>query len=123
MKKKLFLAITLIFGVSVISGCSNENDKKSDKMIEVTVTLLKDQEDFAHEVLEVAEGSTLMEVMKQEFEVEEKQGMITSIEGVKQDEAAGYYWVYTINSETINTGAKETKLKAGDDIEFFYEKI
>ena len=42
--------------------------------------------------------------------------MITSIEGLAQDEAAGYYWTYTINDEMVNTGAKDTSLTEKDRV-------
>ena len=51
-----------------------------------------------------------MEIMKENFDLVEDKGMITSIEGLAQDEAAGYYWTYTINDEMVNTGAKDTSL-------------
>ena len=37
------------------------------------------------------EGTSLMEIMKENFDLVEDKGMITSIEGLAQDEAAGYY--------------------------------
>lgn len=69
------------------------------------------------------EGTSLMEIMKENFDLVEDKGMITSIEGLAQDEAAGYYWTYTINDEMVNTGAKDTSLTEKDRVVFTYEKF
>lgn len=69
------------------------------------------------------EGTSLMEIMKENFDLVEDKGMITSIEGLAQDEAAGYYWTYTINDEMVKTGAKDTSLTEKDRVVFTYEKF
>ena len=62
-----------------------------------------------------------MKVLKANYKIEEKNGMITSIDGHSQDEAKGLYWMYKINGEMAPKGAAETTVKKGDKIEFYQE--
>ena len=71
--------------------------------------------------LKVAEESNLMKVLKANYKIEEKNGMITSIDGHSQDESKGLYWMYKINGEMAPKGAAETTVKKGDKIEFYQE--
>ncbi|MBL1225930.1 DUF4430 domain-containing protein [Enterococcus sp. BWR-S5] len=129
MRKAIYASSVLVLTVVFISGCSSaENtsgtsDKRSANEIEVTVSLMKDDAEVTKKEITTAEDTTLMEAMKENFELEEDNGMITSIDGIEQDEAENRYWVYTINGEMINTGAKDTTLKQGDQVEFTYEKF
>lgn len=129
MKKTIYFSSILVLSVLFVSGCTSEkntsgtSDTRSIGEIEVAISLVKDGTETEKKEFTTAEDSTLMEAMKDQFELEEDNGMITSIEGVAQDEAQGYYWVYTINNEMINTGAKDTILKQGDQVEFTYEKF
>ncbi|WP_321387816.1 DUF4430 domain-containing protein [uncultured Enterococcus sp.] len=129
MRKAIYASSVLLLTVVFISGCSSaENtsstsDKPSANEIEVTVSLMKDDAEVAKKEFTTAKDTTLMEAMKENFELEEDNGMITSIDGIEQDEAEKRYWVYTINGEMINTGAKDTALKQGDQVEFTYEKF
>ena len=54
-----------------------------------------------------------MKVLKANYKIEEKNGMITSIDGHSQDEAKGLYWMYKINGEMAPKGAAETTVKKG----------
>ncbi|WP_144808747.1 DUF4430 domain-containing protein [Enterococcus casseliflavus] len=82
----------------------------------------KDQE-IETKTVTFKEGVSLMTIMKENFDLEENQGMITSIDGLAQDEKAGYYWTYTINDEMITTGADDTFLGNNDKVVFTYEKF
>ncbi|MGL4697733.1 DUF4430 domain-containing protein [Enterococcus larvae] len=129
MKRVMRFSSAFMLSVLFISGCSSGNnasetsDTESANQIEVTISLVKDGTEIDKKEFSTAEDTSLMEAMKAQFELKEENGMITSIDGTAQDEAQGYYWVYTINDEMINTGAKDTKLKQGDQVEFTYEKF
>ena len=71
--------------------------------------------------MKVAENANLMEVLKANYKIEEKSGLITSIDGVAQDESKGLYWMYKINGEMAPKGAAETTVQDGDTIEFYQE--
>ena len=50
-------------------------------------------------------------------------GMMTELEGIKQDEKEGQYWMYYVNDEMADVGIGDYVPKAGDEIEFRFEKM
>lgn len=69
----------------------------------------------------VKEAQTVMDVLKENFTVEEKDGFITSIDGIAQDTPKNMYWMYDVNGEQAAKGAADTPIKADDKVEFKYE--
>lgn len=67
---------------------------------------------------EVEEGSLLLDVMKENFEIEETDGFITSINGHAQDDEAGKYWLFDVNGEMGMVGANQYEVQEGDLIEW-----
>lgn len=67
---------------------------------------------------EVEAGSVLLDIMKENFDIEETDGFITSINGEEQDTEAGKYWLYDVNGEMGMVGANEYKVQEGDLIEW-----
>lgn len=72
---------------------------------------------------EVEPGTILMDVMKEEFEIEETDGFISSINGHAQDEKEGKYWLYNVNGEMAQVGANDYELQDGDLVEFNLAKM
>ncbi|MBS6106777.1 DUF4430 domain-containing protein [Anaerococcus sp.] len=50
-------------------------------------------------------------------------GMMTELEGIKQDEKEDQYWMYYVNDEMADVGIGDYVPKAGDEIEFRFEKM
>lgn len=50
-------------------------------------------------------------------------GMMTELEGIKQDEKESQYWMYYVNDEMADVGIGDYVPKAGDEIEFRFEKM
>ena len=50
-------------------------------------------------------------------------GMMTELEGIKQDEKEGQYWMYYVNDQMAEVGIGDYVPKAGDEIEFRFEKM
>ncbi|WP_373470801.1 DUF4430 domain-containing protein [Carnobacterium alterfunditum] len=73
--------------------------------------------------LEVEEGTTLLEAMKINFEIEDDNDFITSINGHEQDNKADKYWMFDINGEESMIGAGDLELQEGDLVEFNLEGI
>lgn len=131
--KKLGIALLLGMSLTLIGGCSpagNTSASSSEsttastqKMITVNLKITDNEKEVSNEKVEIAETSSLMDLMKKEHKLEEKDGMIIAIDDLKQDEQAGYYWTYTINGEWATKGAQETFLKDGDQVEFAYGKV
>lgn len=57
-------------------------------------------------------------IFQKNFDIEDDNGFITSIDGHEQDEKDNKYWTYTINDEEVMEGASEVELTAGDKVDF-----
>jgi len=77
-------------------------------------------EELSREVT-VTEESTLFDVMENNYDIEDSDGFISSIEGYEQDAGAQRYWLYYINGEMPTVGAKEYVLQDEDHIEWKLE--
>lgn len=133
--KAFLLTVPLLF--AVLGGCTNssENTTSNDTGQETAVStseaqietfqaliVLKDgDEELTSKEVSFNEEQTLMEIMKENFEVEEDNGMITAIDGHEQDESASKYWVYTVNDEQVNEGAATKVLSPDDQVVFTLE--
>lgn len=131
--RKLFL---LMMTGLIITGCSTdttdapaetgaEDTENVEDAVEITATIdiLIDGEavaDLSKEVT-VPEGTYLLDVMHEEYDVVDDGGFLSSIGGYEQDVAAERYWMYYTNDEMPSVGAAEYELEAGDQIEWRLE--
>ncbi|SDL65156.1 DUF4430 domain-containing protein [Sediminibacillus halophilus] len=134
MKKFLFVLLSLLFAAGIVTGCAEQNQDtsnnetaetteqsgESESQEVVTVTISEDEGEnvIAEKEVEIEDGAILLDVMKENFEVEESDGFITSIEGVSQNEEEGKYWMYSVNGEMAEVGANEYELNPDDEITF-----
>lgn len=110
MKKRLLSIALLLTVVLTFVGCknnSNTDSTSSEYKLQATIELIEDGESFKKETLSFNEGEKLLDVMKRNLEVEEKDGFITSIEGHSQDEKTNKYWLYTVNGKMAEVGANQ----------------
>lgn len=127
MKKRL-LSIFLLLAVAItFVGCKNNSNTDSttsgEYSLEATIELIEDGESFKKETLNFNEGEKLLDVMKRNLEVVEKDGFITSIEGHAQDEDSNKYWLYTVNGEMAEVGANQFELHDRDEVVFTLEEL
>ncbi|SDQ17882.1 DUF4430 domain-containing protein [Carnobacterium viridans] len=96
-------------------------ESQVNETLSIDIVLEEDEKevDTATKKLEVSEGTTVLEALKKEYEVVEEGGFITSIEGMKQDEKAGKYWMYEVNNTNPTVGAAEYELQDGDQVKWF----
>ncbi|ERL21791.1 PF14478 domain protein, partial [Streptococcus pyogenes GA06023] len=66
-------------------------------------------------------GDTVLEILKDNYEVKEKDGFITAIDGIEQDTKANKYWLFKVNGKMADKGADQITVKDGDSIEFYQE--
>lgn len=121
----LVLALALISLTACVSQLTSKTSSSSASSIQ--------QEETAHFVIKTSDdkeekkevtftkGQTILEVMQKEFQIKESNGIITSIDGINQDEAKKTYWMYKVNDEMAPKLAGETPLKKGDTVEFYLE--
>lgn len=125
MKKALHMLSALLLAAGILAGCGTaEEPKQQNQQAEqkteqqVTVTLTEDGKEISSKEVSFEEGDSLMDVMKENFDVEDDGGMITSIDGHSQDKGENKYWLYTVNGEMAQVGAADLKLSEGDEIAF-----
>ena len=134
MKKKQLLLNGLILGMFLISGCTTQANEatltttttqESVSPVEQTATIIlqEDGKEITKEVVSFEPGAVVFDVMDEHFEIVHQDGLITSIDGMTQAEAANKYWLYDINGEMALKGAKEIALQAGDEILFKLEEM
>lgn len=134
MKKKQLLLSGLVLGMFLVSGCTTQANEatltttttqESVSPVEQTATIIlqEDGKEITKEVVSFEPGSVVFDVMDEHFEIVHQDGLITSIDGMTQAEAANKYWLYDINGEMALKGAKEIALQAGDEILFKLEEM
>lgn len=69
-------------------------------------------------VVDEDEELPLLTVMEEEFEVVHEEGFIQSIDGLSQDVDENLFWVFEVNGEMGEVGAKDFMLSPGDDVEW-----
>ncbi|MBX0356176.1 DUF4430 domain-containing protein [Halobacillus sp. Nhm2S1] len=130
MKKWNTVLTAMILAVAVLAGCGTQEEKETsatqeEQVQEVTVQVQLSKNDgeemMAEDEITVEEGTTLMEVMEDNYEVEQSEGFINSIEGVAGNQEEKMAWMYTINGEEAMVGANEYEVEDGDEIVFDYQ--
>ncbi|UOQ93620.1 DUF4430 domain-containing protein [Halobacillus shinanisalinarum] len=125
MGKVSTLLSALMLTMLVLAGCQSESggeetaskqEEKQEVTLQIELSKNKGEKVISTKDVTVEEGTMLMDVMKNNFEVEENEGFITGIEGITAtDEKA---WLFTINGESAMVGANEYEVKQGDEIVF-----
>lgn len=145
MKKKTVSRwMMLLVAAMIVTGCTEDTqntDPTNNEVItetvdqeattsaadtqEVTASIKilidgKLQTDLSQEV-GVPEGTTLMEVMTENYEIVHENSFITEINSHQQDLEANRFWLYDINGEMAMVGIAEYEIEEGDVIEWKLE--
>lgn len=126
MKKRLLSIALLLTVVLTFVGCKNNSNTDStsnEYKLQATIELIEDGESFKKETLNFNKGEKLLDVMKRNLEVSEKDRFITSIEGHSQDEKTNKYWLYTVNGKMAEVGANQFELHDKDEVVFTLEEL
>lgn len=129
MNKFIMRLGTLVLIIGLLFGCSTDtndlkegNNSNSTEVAEeiVVITISKDEEEeiITEKEVSVEDGAILMDVLKENFSIEEEDGFITSIEGVAPEENEEKAWIYFVNGEAAMVGANEYELTSGDEVSF-----
>ncbi|REJ08963.1 DUF4430 domain-containing protein [Halobacillus trueperi] len=130
MKKWNTVLTALMLAVAVLAGCGAQEEKETsttqeEQVQEVTVQVQLSKNDgeemMAEDEITVEKGTTLMEVMEDNYEVEQSEGFINSIEGIAGNQEEKMAWMYTINGDEAMVGANEYEVEDGDEIVFDYQ--
>lgn len=120
---------TLLLVIGLLVGCgsdanSNQNQnninsaEQAEDIVVITISKNKNEEMITEKEVAIEEGAILLDVMSENFDIEEDNGFITSIDGVEQDIEAELSWIYSVNDEMAMVGAAELELSVGDKVNF-----
>lgn len=121
--KKVISLLTVLLGCVLLVACSSQHVKtskkpKQDPKVHLIVTVGTNQTD---EWVTFEKGETIMAILKANYDVKEKNGFITAIDGAKQDVKAGKYWLFKVNGKLASKAANRLNAKDGDKVEFYQE--
>ena len=130
MKKIIYSLLAMSVSVLMLTSCSTTNTPSTSNQKEevktsqkATITLPENGQNFLKKEVTFKKGETLLTILKQNFEVEENDGFITSLEGHSQDEKNQTYWMFTVDGKSATTGAKEIELNNGQSVIFNLSKL
>ncbi|KMQ32192.1 DUF4430 domain-containing protein [Bacillus cereus] len=118
-KIKLMLTPLLIAMMIIIAGCQDtvkEPRKDTTSAVKIEITMDNGKEKVTKKKVDLKNQANVYDLMKENFKIEDNNGMITSIENKKQDTTKSKYWMFEVNNKPAMKGAKEYEVKAGDVI-------
>lgn len=119
--KFVLLTIVSLFLVACANGkATQETSTESQLTARLVVTIDTNKID---EKVTFSKGDTIMDLLKANYEVTEKDGFITAIDGQEQDEKEGIYWMFDLNGELAPKAADQIELNDGDMVEFYQKKF
>jgi len=120
MTKKISYFALMICALLMLVACQK---KEQTNAAEDSVRLIIEVKDNPSASLDkkvtIKEKQTLLSLLKENAKVVEKNGFITEINGVKQDENANKYWLFKVNDKLADKGANQIKVHSGDKIKFY----
>ncbi|WP_035051844.1 DUF4430 domain-containing protein [Carnobacterium pleistocenium] len=108
---------------SAISSSSVESQTKETLSIVISLEQDGEKVEDTTKELEVEEGTTVLDSLKEQYEVIENDGYVVSIEEMEIDEKLGKYWMYEVNNEEAAVGAADYELKDGDQVNWFLNAL
>lgn len=124
--KIFFKLLTLSTFSLFLLACSADQTKtehketKSQNQVQLVV---KEDTNTIDEKVSFNKGDTVMDVLKANYTVKEKDGFITEIDGHKQNPKEQKYWLFKVNGKMAAKAANQLKVKQNDKIEFYIEKM
>lgn len=123
MKKHVKLITAFLVSIIILLGCGQTekpdettNVEEQEQVVDITISTDNGEEVISSETIEIEENEVLMDVLQENYEIEDVDGFITSIEGVEQTDDT--FWLYEVNDEEALVGANEYELSSGDEVVF-----
>ncbi|ANK60820.1 MULTISPECIES: DUF4430 domain-containing protein [Loigolactobacillus] len=108
---------TIVFGLALITS-NLVPAAAAGQSVKAKITLQQKHKTFKTKQIKTTTKTNLMKVLKKNFKVKEKQGMITDIAGHSQNKKASSYWLFKVNGKMASKGATQTYLKNHDSVTF-----
>ncbi|MDQ0222544.1 DUF4430 domain-containing protein [Streptococcus moroccensis] len=131
--KKVISNLSIVLALTTLVACSSPSTGSSTSSTASESVETSDTQTAQAQFLITADGNTtekevafevgdsVMDVLENNFTIEEEDGMVTVIDGVSQDPSKNTYWMYTVNEQMAEVGAESYELKANDKVEFYLE--
>ena len=122
---KKFLRLFMVASALFVTGCVNAVEEEpvviehSEEVEQIEVHILLkdvDNEMYINERIEVEEGSTLSEVMEENFNTVIEDGFLESIDEFENDPSNNIFIVYDINNEMGIEPVEDLILQDGDKV-------
>lgn len=143
MKKKLLVLLMLVFA---LTACNADKDKaqepqkteqaKTDEnkseekasdsqATKVSIVLMDEvnKKEILKEDAEIKKDENLQSYLEKNHKAVFEKGMMTELEGIKQDPAKKQYWMYYVNGKMAEVGIGDYKVNENDKIEFKFQEM
>lgn len=124
-----------VFAVGLLSALSTFAVAETSKVVladSVSIKIIMDDKTAEFELTAVSPDLSIAEVMKKVAEAEKEFSFksrgrgdtffVTEINGRKNEGARGRNWIFKVNGELGNKSAGSFKVKAGDKVEWNFQK-
>ncbi|MGT2910594.1 DUF4430 domain-containing protein [Streptococcus cameli] len=122
--KKLFLGLNTLVVAFLLVACQSAasvEEKEVDSNALTATLTVKFEDKTDTKTVHFEKDDSVMDILEENYEVDEDNGMVTAIDGVSQDVSKKTYWMYDINDELAPKGAEEMTVAEGDTIVFYLE--
>lgn len=116
----MLATITLLVGCSTASDDVKQDEEKVTTEGSITIIVSEEEADelYSEKEVTIEEDAILMDVMKENYDIEEDDGFITAIDGISPEEDEQKAWIYSVNDEEALVGAEEYELSIDDEVVF-----
>lgn len=135
MKKWFVYMMITIASVLLLVGCGTDNasetqevedstnneqteSENNEENVVIVISENKGETTITEKEIAIEEGAILLDVMKDNFEIEEQGGFINSIDGKAPAEGEEKSWMYFLNDEMGPVGVAEYELNHNDHVVF-----
>ncbi|KRK09281.1 hypothetical protein FD11_GL001031 [Ligilactobacillus pobuzihii E100301 = KCTC 13174] len=127
MSKKYPVTLLVLLSMIFTTGCSTQGNAskqvKKNNTIRVTYQLKSGDHSLDTKNVKLKKGAKIDTGLKKAWPTKERNGMVTEIDGHKQNDKKQKYWMYTINGKKAEKGVKQQKVNNKNKIIFTLQKV